>query len=188
MPVNADYIISLPNNKTRLYDIMGWILLGLHMTGFLYILFTTTERDKWGDCGYALSLPLVYFILEYFLLKKKREFHGLKFSLATLPAIWYFKFDYVYIGLITLVLSILYFIARRSFRILFTGQYIIYPSFPGRKIKWNELSNLILKDGLLTIDFKNNKLIQQEIDVNDEVDEKEFNVYCLEKIGEKFES
>ena len=44
---------------------------------------------------------------------------------------------------------------------------------------WNEFSNIILKDGLLTLDFKNNKLIQVAIDEEKmTVDENEFNEFC----------
>lgn len=45
--------------------------------------------------------------------------------------------------------------------------------------RWNEFSNIILKDNLLTLDFKNNKLIQLNIDettVN--IEENSFNKYC----------
>ena len=59
---------------------------------------------------------------------------------------------------------------------------IIYPSFPKRIIHWKELSNVILKDGLLTIDFKNNKIIQQSIMYADRVNEKEFNEFCKKQL------
>lgn len=51
--------------------------------------------------------------------------------------------------------------------------------FSSSTYQWNEFSNIILKDDLLTLDFKNNKLIQVSIDENEPaVDEKEFNEFC----------
>ena len=50
----------------------------------------------------------------------------------------------------------------------------------------NEINNIVLKDGLLTIDLKNNKLIQKE--VNDEVlpsDEHDFNEFCRQRLSIK---
>ena len=45
--------------------------------------------------------------------------------------------------------------------------------------QWNEFNNVILKDNLLTVDFKNNKLLQLEIDeTNGEINEKIFNNFC----------
>ena len=52
-------------------------------------------------------------------------------------------------------------------------------NFPWKKYQWSEMSNVVLKDHILTMDFKNNKVIQAEID--NQVDEKAFNsfVKCL---------
>jgi membrane-bound ClpP family serine protease len=48
--------------------------------------------------------------------------------------------------------------------------------------QWKQLSNIILKDNLLTIDFKNNKVLQLEVDQTSGVDEKIFNAFCSDKI------
>jgi hypothetical protein len=40
-----------------------------------------------------------------------------------------------------------------------------------------------MKDGVLTIDFKNNKIIQQSIDeARSSVNEKEFNEFCQKQL------
>lgn len=49
-------------------------------------------------------------------------------------------------------------------------------SFP-----WTDFSNIILKDNLLTLDFKNNKVLQLEVEEGSVV-EKSFNDYCSKKI------
>jgi hypothetical protein len=44
---------------------------------------------------------------------------------------------------------------------------------------WKEFNNIILKDALLTLDFKNNKLLQLTILENDIlIDENSFNTFC----------
>lgn len=57
---------------------------------------------------------------------------------------------------------------------------------PGRHfIRWGQLNNLILKDDLLTIDLKNNKLIQQYLDESSgPVNEKEFNDFCQKQLNQ----
>lgn len=48
---------------------------------------------------------------------------------------------------------------------------------------WSEFNNIVLKDNLLTLDFKNNKLLQLAIIENDtSVDENIFNTFCSELI------
>jgi len=68
----------------------------------------------------------------------------------------------------------------------FDSEMIILNSFPQKQYDWNEINNIVLKDGLLTIDLKNNKLIQKE--VNDEVlpsDEHDFNEFCRQRLSIK---
>jgi hypothetical protein len=66
----------------------------------------------------------------------------------------------------------------------FTEEIIVFNSFPKKRYNWNELLNVVLKDNLLTVDFKNNKLVQKEI--NEEVSlqtEMEFNEFCRKQLG-----
>ena len=49
---------------------------------------------------------------------------------------------------------------------------------------WNEFNNIILKDDMLTLDFKNNKLLQLNIVQSDKkIDEEGFNNFCSKFIG-----
>ena len=48
--------------------------------------------------------------------------------------------------------------------------------------QWSEFNNIILKDNLLTFDFKNNKLLQLSINEST-VDEYSFNTFCSSFIG-----
>ena len=48
--------------------------------------------------------------------------------------------------------------------------------------EWSGFNNIILKDNLLTLDFKNNKLLQLNI-IENNVDENTFNSFCSRFIG-----
>jgi hypothetical protein len=48
--------------------------------------------------------------------------------------------------------------------------------------KWNDFNNVVLKDNLLTLDFKNNKVLQLETEESTSIDEKVFNTFCAGKI------
>lgn len=61
---------------------------------------------------------------------------------------------------------------------------ITFNKFPKRTVQWSQLSNLVLKDGLLTIDYLDNKLFQKEVeDAVDPSMETELNNYCLQRIS-----
>ena len=52
-------------------------------------------------------------------------------------------------------------------------------SMPSKKYPWHEVSNVVLKDDILTVDLYNNKIIQKAIDSEiDSETEKEFNEFC----------
>ena len=51
-------------------------------------------------------------------------------------------------------------------------------TFSTKTYDWQSFGNIILKDKLLTLDFKNNKVLQLEIESDTNADEKQFNDYC----------
>lgn len=60
-----------------------------------------------------------------------------------------------------------------------TVQYALY----NRIYKWADMDNVVLKDGILTLDFKSNKIFQSEVKEDETpVDEQKFNQYCAEQI------
>ncbi len=65
-----------------------------------------------------------------------------------------------------------------------TEGVVIKKMFANPVHAWDEFNNIILKDNLLTLDFKNNKLLQLTIVENEiMVDEGSFNHFCSGFIG-----
>ena len=86
-------------------------------------------------------------------------------------------------GIAFIVIAYLGYLATRPEEIGFGEDKIVVKKLFSRTIQWDELNNALIKDGLLTLDFKNNKLFQAETDDDDEnedydVSEDEFNAYC----------
>ena len=98
--------------------------------------------------------------------------------------IYWLYIGYWWVSLILVVLALLYYIARQTLQVDIDTEGIHYPSFPERTFTWKELNNTILKNGLLTIDFRNNKLIQQLIDEKEtNINEQEFNDFCNKQLN-----
>ncbi|MES2850077.1 MAG: hypothetical protein V4685_13545 [Bacteroidota bacterium] len=57
-------------------------------------------------------------------------------------------------------------------------------TYNNKKHSWNSFNNLVLKDNLLTLDFKNNKVLQLEVEEKENFDEKRFNEFCGTRIHE----
>jgi hypothetical protein len=73
--------------------------------------------------------------------------------------------------------------AKMPLEVGFTDNEIAINTLIRRRYKWSDFNNIILKDDLLTLDFKNNRLLQREtIDEEGDAEEDEFNDYCREKL------
>ena len=54
---------------------------------------------------------------------------------------------------------------------------VIYPFYRSKQFSWSEISNVILKDGMLTIDLADNRIIQNTV-FNADINEPAFNEFC----------
>lgn len=87
-------------------------------------------------------------------------------------------------GMLLILLGLFEKQAKRSLEIGFTGDHIVVNSLFRDKYNWSDFSSIMLKDGLLTMDFKNNRLYQKQIlDDDDDADEDEFNAYCKQQLA-----
>ena len=67
----------------------------------------------------------------------------------------------------------------------FSESQIVLNTLFRKKYKWSQLNNVMLKDGMLTMDFANNRILQREIEEDNEEDdasEEEFNLFCREQL------
>ena len=71
-------------------------------------------------------------------------------------------------------------------KIVVSQNNIVLPGLSGdRIIEWNQLSNVVKKHDLLTLDFKSNKLLQVQVINAEHIDEDEFNQFCQQQIAVK---
>ena len=83
---------------------------------------------------------------------------------------------------IELILSTLSAIAITPVMLAFTSADIKKTGFPFKKYQWNQLINVVIKDNILTLDFKNNKLLQGEIATLN-VNEEAFNIFAEQQLN-----
>lgn len=179
--------LYLKNQRTKFNNRFAGLLLGLNFIAIWFVMtkqnYTRLEGKLTGIIG--ISLMILTFIVQYILILNKKNNHTKKSVLiASISIALYMTFTgYWWIGLIFLALFLLYRVSERELKIIIQHDFIVYPSFPKKKINWSELNNIIVKDGLLTIDLKNNKLIQQNIDeIKTSINEKEFNDFCSQQL------
>jgi hypothetical protein len=176
--------LTLKNAKLRSYHLIAWILVFLNILALYIVSFQTpgTYGDRFGITG-ILLLALIFLFVNR---TDKHPFPERKKGMLAvngLLAFMWFKWAMYAPGAATIVFQLLYLYSIRKFEVKVESKSIMYPSFPKREINWNELQNIVLKDGILTIDFRNNKLIQQELEENHVLNEKEFNEFCRQQLN-----
>ena len=65
----------------------------------------------------------------------------------------------------------------------FSTDHVTRNSFPKKTYEWVAIDNVIIRDNLFTLDFRNNVIIQKELDVPvDTATQEEFNAFCKNKL------
>lgn len=180
-----EFEFVLKNDKNRLYHRFAILLLILNGLG-IGVFLSRSNYQSLSDSpsGFIVLAAGVLVLFAYIVNKDLRKKES-PFLIGCLCLVLYWILvGYWWIGMIVVVLYILYIISIRELRIRVRTADIIYPSFPKKVFDWSELSNIIFKDGLLTIDLKNNRIIQQYVDESKTmVDEKEFNEFCKVRLN-----
>jgi hypothetical protein len=168
------FIIALKNKKLKTYTTISWLVIALNFISLLYL--GTTRLANPADIPfYAAGLLLIIFLFRLFSHSEAIESDciSLSFSLAIISWI---VLKFYWAAALIFILFLFQDISRRKLIVLVFEDRIIYPSFPKRTIEWQEMNNILIKDGLLTIDLKNDKIYQEEI--LSATSEMDFNTFC----------
>jgi heme/copper-type cytochrome/quinol oxidase subunit 4 len=167
--------IVLKNEKAKTYTVISWLIIALNFISFLYMGISGSAEEI-NHPFFAAGIVLCIFLFQL-IVKRKDESEINKFSLSfSVIVIAWIIMQFYWIAALNFFLFIFQDVSRRRLIVLFFDDRIIYPSFPKRTIQWQELNQVILKDGLLTIDLKNDKVFQNEI-ISD-INAAELNEFC----------
>jgi hypothetical protein len=180
------YSFILKNEKTKNYRLISQLLVLFNLLGFVFLLINNeTKIAKNFALLFSILITAVYTffsVMEWISKKPLPEFwHRSIFGVCAV--VWY-REGFWWLTIMLFLFVLLDFIAHKKLVVDITNNKIMVPYVMQKTIDWNEVNNVILKDGLLTIDFKNNKLFQQLIlNSDDEINEKEFNDFCKQQLN-----
>ncbi|MBI2729837.1 MAG: hypothetical protein HYX40_03645 [Sphingobacteriales bacterium] len=181
-----DYVVTLRNTGRRSIDTINLLLV---LIGIIFLSYRIVVFGVMGSfIPYSPVLLFILLVLGYLLSKwRKKKF--------LTPALGLYIFGWliilsinttIYEKLFGIILIALYYFedtAKSNLEIGFSTRYIMFNSLIHKKYNWSEFSNIVLKDNILTLDFKNNRIYQREtIDDDSDCDEDEFNAFCREQL------
>ncbi len=178
------YSLLLKNDKVKQYNRFAIFINLLNFLLFLAISYYTVERRASNIALSGAISIAVSLMIHYFLVTTKKHKESVYLSIGFfLAIITWVQLGHLWGTVIMVMLSLLYLLARNRVIVYFNNDHVVYSTIPKKIITWEQLSNVMLKDGLLTIDYRSNKILQAEIvDTDEKVDEKEFNEFCSQRL------
>lgn len=176
------YVVTLKNENNKYVDFISLLLCIISALFFLREQIVTSQKTIVYLIGFLfIAAVIVWNIYQVRKKKKSRVYYNraLFFAAIVWTTMPYFQWLVFVFG----ALGLLEFQVKFPFEIGFSNEKIVFNTFFKRKFKWSDFNNIILKDNLLTLDFKTNKVFQREtIDEDGEADEEEFNEYCRRQL------
>lgn len=184
-----NYIITIKQPDYKTADAVAFLMLILAVA-----FFSLTAARQWLTVYHnaaILYVAVVAFIIAWSMYsfvsaKQKKGIAYYRFALLAAAVGWFMQpvGNYWMSGLY-LIAALLERQVKFPQEIGVDENGITFNSLPQKEYEWKEISNLLLKEGILTVDYKNNKLFQQEIESEVSLSlEKEFNQYCSEHLAE----
>lgn len=178
------YVVTLENTGRRLVDRFS-ILLG-SASVLLFLLQYISSQDKRMMQLIGASVIALLIGINIFRFKKSGKSVTYSYALFVTAITWASMPYFPWLSALFLVMAVVERQAKKNLEIGFNDDKIVFNSIPRKQYEWQDFTNIMLRDNLLTLDFKNNKLIQRETADDDEGEddcsEEEFNSYCLERI------
>jgi hypothetical protein len=179
------YVVILKKNSERTTDLLSILLCLFSALGFLYLSFYT---------GHLQYIPLIMALvlltgLAINLVMARRGGARVRYRYWLLAAGigWIGTTPIPWVGALFFLLAFLEYQTKRPLEIGFHDDRVVINTLIKQRFDWSFFNNVILKDGLLTLDFKNNRLIQKEVaddEDEDDADEEEFNAFCRGRLAD----
>lgn len=180
-----EYSLELLNPKKKLYKSLANWLVFVNLVLVVFLMVSGADQNqKRTLLIFAIILPSSRFLLEKFFKKTHHKPTSITYYWYFFIVAWILT-DYYWLAIANTILLFLFWYSIKELLVKIGPSGIRYPSFPTSFFKWNTLSQVILKDGLLTIDKKDNKLFQQPLADHSIVNEEEFNSYCQSQLQQQ---
>ncbi len=180
-----DFIVTLKRLDYRLLNIISVLMCVFAVSVSVFgLIYTGSSANSFYLALLLNCFIIIFLVYSFFNTRKKDVSVVFRWALTASAILWFLPpQNNLLIALLYIVASFIERQLKLPQEIGFDKDEIIINSFPSKHYQWQEVNNVILKDNMLTIDFKNNKILQKETDsdVSSET-EKEFNAFCLSGI------
>ncbi len=180
--MTESFSIEIPNEKLPTYRLVTLIVCIINLLAFIYL--ALNEPPGYAALVLYIGVALSAGAFAAVMLKRFNKNIADFWAAAALLAcalIWMQAENYLP-GLLLIVFASMSLVAQKTPVIHFEKAQIRYPSFPEKQFQWNAVDFAMLKDDILTIEMKDNRLFQFTLDkkMAARVDSTLFNKFCME--------
>lgn len=181
------YVVILKKDGERATDSLSVLLC--FTSAVIFLLTQLRTLNSWYYLGAFSVLLTAGLIYNLFIRGRRRKKVRYKYLLMLAALGWFGMPHLPWIGILFLGLAFLEHQTKRPLEIGFDHDRVVINTLIRKRHDWSVFNNVLLRDGLLTLDFKNNRLFQKEVvddDDEDNADEEEFNAWCRERLGSAY--
>ena len=172
-----DYIIVCKSPDFKNVDRISQFMLLLSVLGFSFGLYKGFFNTP--SLVYAIITSIISWSIYSYYQKKNGGIPYYRLALLFASWGWLLLPKALIISGIFLIGALFERQVKFPYEIAVDPAGVLVNTFPKKLYPWAEINNMLIKDDYITIDFKNNKLIQKQI--NEPVTEaikNEFNAFC----------
>jgi Ca2+/Na+ antiporter len=170
--------ITLKNDKIKYYRFIALLLLLLNIAGYIFLLVAGIHVYEVATVLLVATLYVTWVF--YKARKSASDFSINPLTFFILAAGWVAVQNYI-AAFACIVSGILYRLSLQKLQFIFNDRFVKKITFPPKIYSWDMLDNVMLRDDILTIDLKNNKLIQLEVE--NKTDETQFNKFTKQQLS-----
>jgi hypothetical protein len=176
------FVFTLKDNNQKAFNSFFWFLFFLHLIAAAVIAVNASISYQKNTATFSLIIFLV--ITAVFYLFKKNYQLAL---FVVMVLFWLALAAWLPAVIVAIAIIFAFFILqKRSTAIFSVENIIITKSLFKKTYGWTDVQNAVLKDNLLSVDFKNNHLLQVELGAdNIPIDENTFNQFCKQQLNPK---
>ena len=183
-----NYIITIKQPDYKTANIISLLMLILAMAAFIRTAWVYCPSRAYHNAAilYAVfsGIILTWSVYCIAFAPKLKRVPYYRLALAAAAVGWFVEpLSNIWLGALYAIAALIERQVKFPVEIGADDSGIVFNSLPVKSFQWNEIDNLLLKDNMITIDFKNNKIYQKEIEADvSAVLEREFNAFCSSKL------
>lgn len=173
-----NYVVTLKSRQSVFVDAVGFLLSIISVAAFIREMVMTSSAQIAYLLGSIFIVGFLAWNVYQSAVRHRKVFYARALLIAAL--VWMKMPYFQWLTFALIILAFLEYQAKYSIEVGFSDNQVVINSLWKRRHRWSDFSNILLKDGILTMDFRNNHILQREVedDVEDDADEEEFNNYC----------